>query len=392
MTERRSTGEGTVRQLEDGTWWGQTSLGYAVSYDERGRPLQRRRIRRSVRGHTRSEVVRRLRELRAQGAGQRGAAGQTVGAFLESWLARVELRLRPSTFERYRELIRVHVIPELGQTRLEKLTAEQVQRLCRGIHERGRAPRTVASVRSVIRAALNDAKRQRLIAHNPAQYVDLPRVVGRRVPAMTPADAESVLAAVRGHRVAPLVEIALSTGLRQGELLGLRWEDVELDNARLTVAGALQRVGGRLVLVEPKTRRSRRTLPLTAGAVAALRAQRQRQLEDRLRAGRRWQQRADDLVWTTSTGAALDGVELTRTFQRLLAAAGLPRMRFHDLRHGCASLLIAQGVDLRTVMEVLGHSTITLTADTYAHVSEALLDTARTALDRALPAHTAINT
>jgi integrase len=340
-----------------------------------------------VRGHTRSEVVRRLRELRAQGAGQRGAAGQTVGVFLESWLARVELRLRPSTFERYRELIRVHVIPELGQIRLEKLTADQVQRLCRGIHERGRAPRTVASVRSVLRAALNDAKRQRLIAHNPAQYVDLPRVVGQRIPAMTPADAETILAAVRGHRIAPLVELALSSGLRQGELLGLRWEDVELDNARLTVAGALQRVGGRLVLVEPKTRRSRRTLPLTAGAVAALRAQHQRQLEDRLRAGGRWHQRADDLVWTTPTGAALDGVELTRTFQRLLAAAGLPRMRFHDLRHGCASLLIAQGCDLRLVMEILGHSTITLTADTYAHVSEALLDTARTALDRALPAH-----
>ena len=168
MTERRSTGEGTVRELADGTWWGQTSLGYEVVYDERGRPLQRRRIRRSVRGRTRADVVRRLRELRAQGAGQRGAAGKTVAAFLESWLARVELRLRPSTFERYRELIRVHVIPELGQIRLEKLTADEVQRLCRGIHDRGRAPRTVASVRSVLRAALNDAKRQRLIAHNPA--------------------------------------------------------------------------------------------------------------------------------------------------------------------------------------------------------------------------------
>jgi integrase len=384
MSERRSTGEGTVRELPDGTWWGQASLGFTVDYDERGRPVRRRRIRRSVRGQTRSVVIRKLGALREQGAGQRGAAGKTLAAFLEAWLERSRLRVRPSTWDRYSEVCHVHIIPELGKVRLERLTPDQVQRLCLGVHERGRAPRTVRMVRAVLRTALNDARRRRLIPHNPAEFVDLPRVVSQPIPALTPAGAEAILAAVDGHRIAPLVAVALGCGLRQGELLGLQWSDVDLAGASLSVRWALQRVGGRLVLVEPKTRRSRRTLPLTAGTVAALRAQRQRQLEDRLRAGSRWQS-GDDLVFTTVTGGPVDGVELTRTFGRLLAGAGLPPMRWHDLRHGTASLLIAQGADLRLVMEILGHSTITLTANTYAHVSEALLGTARDALDRALP-------
>jgi integrase len=384
MSTRRSTGEGTVRQLADGTWWGQTSLGYAVTYDENGRPVQRRRIRRSVRGRTRSEVLRKLGDLRAQGAGQRGAAGQTVATFLEDWLQRSRLRVRPSTWDRYADIVRVHILPELGKVRLERLTPDQVQRVCLGVHERRRAPRTVAMVRAVLRSALNDAMRRRLIAHNAAEYVDLPRVVSHPVPAMTPIGAEAILAAMSGHRIAPLVEVALATGLRQGELLGLWWEDVDLDGTRLSVRWALQHVDGRLVRVEPKTRQSRRTLPLTPGAVAALRAQRQRQLEDRLRAGARWQS-DEDFVFTTAVGSPVGAVELTRIFKRLLVAAGLPPMRWHDLRHGTASLLIAQGVDLRVVMEVLGHSTISLTANTYAHVSEALLGTARDALDRALP-------
>lgn len=385
MTERRSTGEGTVRKLADGTWWGQTSLGYDVSYDDHGRPLARRRIRRSVRGRSRAEVVRKLAELRAQGKGQRGAAGRTVATFLEDWLERSQLRVRPSTWERYADIVRTHLSPTLGHLRLEQLTPDHVQRLCIEIHKRGRAPRTIVKVRAVLRTALNDAKRDRLVAHNAADHVDLPRVESSAVPAMTPADAASVLAAVVEHRIAPMVELALATGLRQGELLGLGWQDLDLDKGRVTVRRALQRVNGRRTLVEPKTRKSRRTLPLTAAAVDTMRAHRQRQVEERLRATR-WHDE-DDLVFTTATGESVDAKELTHTFQRLLEAAGLPRMRWHDLRHGTASLLIAQGVDLRVVMEILGHSTITLTANTYAHVSEALLDTARTALERALPRH-----
>ena len=385
MTARRSSGEGTIKQLADGTWWGQTSLGYHVAYDERGRPLQRRRIRRSVRGRTRSEVVRKLAALRVQGKGQRGAAGRTVDSFLADWLERSRLRVRPSTWDRYADVVRTHLSPTLGHLRLEQLTAEHVQKLCIAVHERGRAPRTVVKVRAVLRTALNDAKRARLVVYNAADFVDLPRVESSSVPAMTPADAVAVLAAVSSHRISPLVELALSTGLRQGELLGLGWRDIDFEHGHVSVRRALQRVNGKRMLVEPKTRKSRRTVPLTTAATEALRLHRQQQLEERLRAAH-WRGE-DDLVFTTTTGDPVDAKELTHTFQRLLKAAGVPQMRWHDLRHGTASLLIAHGVDLRVVMELLGHSTITLPADTYAHVSEALLETARTALDRALPAH-----
>lgn len=323
MTERRSTGEGTVRQLPDGTWWGQTSLGYHVAYDERGAPLQRRRIRRSVRAHTRAEVIRKLAALRAQGSGQRGAAGRTVETFLADWLERSRLRVRPSTWERYADIVRTHLSPTLGHLRLEQLTAEHVQKLCVGIHKRGRAPRTVMKVRAVLRTALNDAKRARLVVYNAADFVDLPRVESSSVPAMTPADAVAVLAAVSSHRISPLVELALATGLRQGELLGLGWQDIDLEHGRVTVRRALQRVNGKRVLVEPKTRKSRRTVPLTAAAVEALRLHRQQQLEERIRASH-WQG-ADDLVFTTRMGEPVDAKELTRTFQRLLIAAGYHR-------------------------------------------------------------------
>lgn len=385
MTERRSPGEGTIRQLEDGTWWGQTSLGFDVVYDARGGSPRRRRIRRSVRGKTRSDVVRKLAELRARGPGQRGAAGRTVGSFLEAWLDRSRLRLRPSTWDRYEDVVRVHIVPELGKLRIEQLNVDHVQQMLLGIYKRGRSPRTVAKVRAVLRTALNDAKRRRLVSVNAADYVDMPRIDSRPVPAMTPAEAEAIINATKDHRIGPLVSVALATGVRQGELLGLRWQDVDLERSRLTVQWALQRVNGKATLVEPKTRKSRRTLPLTAAAMQALRAQRQQQLEDRIRATA-WPEDGLDLVFTTSRGRPMAASHLTHTFQALLADAGLPAMRWHDLRHGTASLLIAHGVDLRTVMEVLGHSTIMLTADTYAHVSEALLMTARTALDRALPA------
>jgi integrase len=159
-------------------------------------------------------------------------------------------------------------------------------------------------------------------------------------------------------------------GLRQGEILGLRWSDVDLEAATIRVTQALQRVNGRLDFVEPKSQSSRRTIPLPATVARALRAHRSRQLEERLAAGARW--RESDLVFTTSVGTPLDCRNVTRRFQAALEGAGLPRLRFHDLRHTAASLMLAQGVPPRVVMETLGHSQISLTMNTYSHVIPAL--------------------
>ena len=181
------------------------------------------------------------------------------------------------------------------------------------------------------------------------------------------------------------VTVALLTGLRQGEALGLRSADVDLEGGHIAVRRTLHRSGGKVLLEEPKTRRSRRTVPLTGMAATALRRQRDWfQAQQRMLAGSEWQE--GDWVFTTAVGTPMHGSDVTRRLQRLLAAAGLPHMRFHDLRHGMATLLIAQGVHARVVMEMLGHSTIAVTMNVYGHVVPALEREAADRLDAALGA------
>ena len=178
------------------------------------------------------------------------------------------------------------------------------------------------------------------------------------------------------------MSVALATGMRRGEALGLRWSDVDLEAGQLAVRQSLLRAGSHPTFAEPKSSRSRRTIALPDVAVEALRAQRVRQLQDRLLAGSRWQEHG--LVFTSSIGTPVEPSQLTKRLQRLLAAAGLPRLRFHDLRHGTASLLVAPGNHPRTIMEVLGHASITMTMNTYAHVAPALQREAAASLDAVL--------
>jgi integrase len=193
--------------------------------------------------------------------------------------------------------------------------------------------------------------------------------------------------AVRGQRHEALYRVALTLGLRLGEVLGLRWVDIDLDAGTLRVTQTVQRVGGVLVIGQPKTPRSRRTLPLTAALARSLVAHREQQEADRLRAGASW---ADGgLVFATRAGAPLEPCNTVRAFKALLARAGLPDIRFHDLRHACASFLVAAGHHPRVVMETLGHSQIAVTMDTYAHVYagtlRAVADTMEELLPDALP-------
>ena len=197
---------------------------------------------------------------------------------------------------------------------------------------------------------------------NVATLVEPPRAPRAEVAHMTPTQARTFLDAVHGDRLEALYTVAVALGLRQGEILGLRWTDVDLDASTITVSQALQRVSGQLAFVEPKSRRSRRTIPMPPTVARSLRAHRRLQLEERLTGGPEWNEH--DLVFMSTSGTPLDGRNLTRRFQAALRRAGLPRMRFHDMRHTCASLLLAQGVQPRVVMETLGHSQIGLTLDT----------------------------
>ena len=235
----------------------------------------------------------------------------------------------------------------------------------------GMPERSVAHNRAVLRNALNTALRWNLVARNVASLAQPPSVPQREVRVLTTPDAQRLLNAVRGDRLEAVFSVALGLGLRQSEALGLQWDDVDLDGAQLHVWRTLQRVDGEYRFFGPKTARSRRTIPVPPPVMRALHVHRARQMEERLRVGPAWQGATwGNLVFADEAGQPLSGFHVTRRFKALLAAAGLPDMRYHDLRHGAASLMAAQGVPARVAMEVLGHSQISTTMEIYSHVTE----------------------
>ncbi|MBA3416200.1 MAG: site-specific integrase [Chloroflexia bacterium] len=368
--KRRGHGEGSIKQRADGLWEARVSL-----------PAGQRK---SFYGKTRREAQDKLRvALKGLDDGLDLSAGrQTVGQYMARWLADVaKPGLRPSTFKSYESYVRMHIVPDLGRHQLAKLTPQHVQAFLNAKSEAGLSPRTVQYIRAILRRALGQAMKWGLVGRNVATLVDPPRSVKTQVRPLSPEQARAFVEATRGDRLGPLFHVAIASGLRQGELFGLRWEDVDLATGSLTVRYALQRIEGALTLVEPKTALSRRTVTLPASAVAALRAQRVRQLEERLVAGARW--RDGGYVFASTIGTPLEPSNVGARLHKLLAASGLPRQRFHDLRHCAASLLLAGGVAPRTIMGILGHSQIGLTMNTYAHLSPELERDASRAMDAA---------
>ena len=262
--------------------------------------------------------------------------------------------------------MREHLAAELGRRPLIKLSPQDVRVFMKRKSEQGLSAKTVKHLRDTLRAALNVAVKDALIVRNVAAMVRPPRPEEREMTAFKPDEARRFLDAVQDHRLEALFSVALCVGLRQGEILGLRWVDVDFENKRLTVRYQLQRIDGRLTLVEPKTERSRRTISLPQIAVNVLLKHRARQDQERRFAGSRWVETG--MVFTTGIGTFLDQRNLLRNFYRILDTADVPRLRFHDLRHSAATLLLSQGCHPRVVMDLLGHSSITVTLDNYSHV------------------------
>lgn len=363
MATRRGRGEGSITQLPDGRYQARVDLGY----------VNGKRQRKVVYGKTRKEAADKLNAALAKKNDGTLVVNEslTVGAFLTRWLEdSVKPTVRPRTYESYRQYSEHHLIPTLGRIRLAKLTAQQVQAMMNEKLQAGLAPRTVQYLRAILRRALGQALKWGLVARNVATLVDPPKVTHQEVQPLSPDEVRTFLAGIRGERLEPLYITAIATGMRQGELLGLRWQDVDLDLGMLRVHQTLQRIAGELVYGEPKSARSRRTISLPAFVVAALRGYRIRQMEERLAKGPDWHDTG--LVFTSEIGTALDDRNVTHRFQRTLKRLELRRQRFHDLRHCCATLLLSRGVHPRIVMETLGHSQISLTLNTYSHVMPAL--------------------
>jgi integrase len=360
---RRGAHEGSIYRRRDGRWAGSISLGYAHGT----------RQRKTYYGRTRQAVALALsKALREHQQGLPVGVDDrlTLAEFLMQWLASTRASLRPNTYVRYEQLLRRHVLPSLGKRPLSKVTPQELQAVLNGKVADGLSPRTIGHIRAVLRASLTQAMRWGVVGRNIAALVDVPRIPTHELRTLTPEQARRLLGETASDRAGALYAVALSTGARQGELLGLHWSDVDLEESIIHIRSALQRVGGRLTLVEPKTVRSRRSVPLPRLAVEALRTHRVRQMEERLRTGLAWHE--DGFVFTTAMGTPLEATNVTREFQRALTRAGLPRQRFHDLRHACASFLLVQGVHPRVVMETLGHSQIATTLDIYSHVSSDL--------------------
>jgi integrase len=373
--KRRGHGEGSIWQRSDGRWEARIDLGYQGG----------KRRRKAFYGTTRREVSDQLKAaLHTQQLGLPVAVQrQTLGQFLSKWLEdSVRPTVRPKTFDSYAQLVRLYIGPELGNIQLGKLSPQDIQHLLNKLLKSGLAPRTVQYCHAILKMALGRAYKWSLVPRNVAQLVDPPRSRRYEMRSLDPEEARTFLQTVRSDRLEALYSVAIALGLRQGEALGLRWEDVDIDKCTLKVRYALQRIDGKPQLVEPKTHKSRRTIFMPQVTVNALRAHRVRQLEERLVAGTRWKE--SGLVFTSSIGTSLDPRNAFRLFQEALQRAGLPHIRFHDLRHTCASLLLAQGVHPRVVMETLGHSQISLTMDTYSHVIPALQRDAADRMDALL--------
>lgn len=353
---RMPNGEGSVFQRADGRWVAQFSLSDGT--------------KRQVSRKTEKEAWTALRK--ALGEVEQGTIvtgpEQTLTVFLNHWLEEIHKpTLRLSSYIKYRKLINTYILPELGHFKLQKLSPQIVQAFYRRLEKQGLSPKTVNSTHGVLHKALDTAVRWNMLARNVCDVVSPPRIVKHEIQPLSMEQAQHLLEAARGDRLEMPLLLALVTGLRRGELLGLKWADIDFTQSALQVRRTLDYVAHHgYVESEPKTKSGRRRIALPKFVVEALKQHRIQQLEQRLKVGEAWQE--SDYVFTGLEGGPFNPRYLLLLFDQLLEKAGLPHMRFHDLRHSAATLLLSMGVNPKIVQEILGHSNISMTMDVYSHV------------------------
>ncbi len=340
--------------------------------------------RKVIYGRKYKEVERKLNEARGDAA--RGiiydAENISVGEYLTKWLSdSVRDTVRTRTYERYESIVRVHLGPSIGRVKLKALTPGHVRGLYREKLDSGLASRSVLHIHRTLSRALKQATDDGLIPRNAAAPVKPPRPRREEMRPLNREQVRSLFEAASGDRLEVLYIVAVTAGLRRGELQGLKWEDLDLNAGTLQVRRTLSEPKGGYVFEAPKSGKGR-NIRLTQRAVAALREHRKRQLEERMQHAGLWQDHG--LVFTSGIGTPLLGGNLNRAFKATLQRAGLPEIRFHDLRHTCATLLLRQGVNPKFVQELLGHADISLTLNVYSHVLPDMGDAAAEAMDAAL--------
>ena len=309
---------------------------------------------------------------------------QTLAAFLDDWLASTESRLRPSTFATYEMIVKKHISPRLGSLPLQTLTAARLNALYAELLTSGRrnakgglSPSTVRYIHAVLRKALSDAVRWNLLPRNVADAADPPRPKRTQMKTWSARELRTFLDHVKNDRLYAAWALAATTGMRRGEVLGLTWQELDLDAGRASITRTLTVVGGyELHFSEPKTAAGRRLVALDPQTVAALEAHREAQLLERSLMREAYSD--SDLVFAREDGTPIHPDSFSDAFLRHSKEAGLPRIRLHDLRHTHATLALAAGVHPKVVSERLGHASVTITLDTYSHAIPAMQETAAT--------------
>ena len=366
MAKKRANGEGNIRKRKDGRWEGRYTAGHD---SETGKAIYK-----NVLGKTQAEVKAKLKAAiqEAQTLDLSKTGKYTVGEWMEVWFEDyAKLKVRPSSHQTYRGYIDNHIRPNIGDIPLEKLTSLDLQKLYKKLLTKGRVERleakgqpkglstkTVRNIHQILSSALKLAQEQRIILANPAERCALPKVEHREMKTLPVEQLQSFLREARESGVFELYYLELATGLRRGELLGLKWEDIDLQKGDLRVRRQISRINGEVMEAPLKTKNAYRTLPLAEDTIDVLKEQREK-------VG------SSPWVFPSPNGGPISPDSVLHMLHRVLKRAGLPRVRFHDLRHTFATLALQNGVDIKTVSGMLGHFSAGFTLDTYAHVTGA---------------------
>ena len=365
MAKRRANGEGSIRKRKDGRWEGR----YTVGHD----PVSGKQIIKNVLGKSQAEVKEKLKQalIECERVDYTKTGQYTVGTWLDVWFENVaQIKVRASSHQTYKGYIEHHIKPYIGHIPLEKLTTMDLQKLYRKLLTKGRVDRieakdqpeglsakTVRNINQVISSAMDLAVTQKIILTNPTKACELPKVERKEMQTIPLEQLEAFLKEAKETGVYEMYYIALSTGLRRGELLGLKWQDIDWKNGVIKVRRQIARVDGEIVEAPLKTKNSYRAVTISQQAIEVLKMQKRNT--------------NDEYVFPSPNGGPISPDSVNNMLKRVLERAGIPKIRFHDLRHTFATIALQSGVDIKTVSSMLGHFSAGFTLDTYAHVTTA---------------------
>ena len=367
MTRRRANNEGSVYKRKDGRWVGQVTV--------QGRPVAKY-------GKTKGECLEWVKTMLAQIDGGMNWQGTrvTLAEYMQEWLKTVQNTVKPKTIEQYIQVSNQHILPMLGKYKLKDLRPDRIQAFYNRKLEGGASQRTVVMIHNVLHHALRRALQLGLVTRNSTDAVVKPKLKRTEMHVLDEIQVRSLLMAAKSSKMEGLLQLAITTGMREGELIGLKWADLDWTGRRLHVQRQVQRIKKEgLVFSSPKTAKSRRVVALGSGTIEKLREQLERQQLERMFAGTKWVE--NDLIFANTIGKPMEPANVLKLFKELLVKANLPDIRFHDLRHTAATLMLLQEVHPKIVQERLGHSDISLTLNTYSHVLPSMQEGAADKMD-----------